>query len=156
MAIRENQYGADYLECTMETAGKSENSEEDYSQIFGEDESLNLSSVPESHLSNCSVSIHRARDVDGGRINTHSAAEAFRNGEEKTRRSGGSRFKTAARTVQTAQTVTKTFASSQQVRDAVYQEWLSKKSNALKSSQQLLHEERRKNEAAIRKQNVST
>ena len=130
----------------MDTASKSENSEGDYSQTFDEDKSLNLSSASEVHHSSISVSISRARHADGGR----------RNADERTRRGGGSRLKAAARTVQTMQTVTKSFANSQQVRDAVYREWLSKKSTALRSSQQLQQEERRKNEAAIRNQNVST
>ena len=159
MAIRNNQYVGHYLEfvrCVMETARKPENSDDDYSQSFEEDEHLNISSGSEGQRTSGFASITRARRVDRGRVN---AAAAFSNGKSAdggTRRGGGSRLRAAVRTVQTMQTVTKTFSNSQQVRDAVYQEWLTKKSTALKSSQELLHEERRKKEAAVKKQNVST
>ena len=45
--------------------------------------------------------------------------------------------------------------TSQQVRDTVFEEWLAKKSTVLKETRQKLHEQRMKEEAALKQKAVS-
>lgn len=127
-----------------ESARKSESSDADYSQIFDEDEQLKISFVSDGQRSS-SVGISKARHVDVG--------DKERSRDQKTRgNDGGSKFRAAARKVQA---VAKVFSTSQQVRDAVYQEWLDRKSTAVKKSERLQHEERMKEEADRKRKAVS-
>ena len=53
------------------------------------------------------------------------------------------------------ETASKSFQNSQEVRDAVYEEWRARKSEVLKASQRQLQEEQLKRDAALKNKAVS-
>lgn len=63
---------------------------------------------------------------------------------------GTSRFRALGNKIRAAQTASKSFQSSQDVRDAVYEEWLERKSVILRTTQRQLHEEKMKKDATLK------
>lgn len=129
----------------MESSKTSDN--EDHSELFEEDNECILSFSHESQHSRSSAAIPKVRHAD--RISSEMKRDAG------TCRDSGSKFRVAVKKVQTMQAATKTFSNSQQMREAVYEDWLAGKLALLQKSERLKHEERMKNEAALKRKAVS-
>ena len=132
-------------------------SDGDYSQTFEEDERLQLSFGSDSQPSASSAGTPTARNA-----HTHSvslAAPACSRKREtaglRSKEDDGLKFRAAAKKVTAMQSVSKTFSDSLQVREAVYTEWLERKSKVLQNSQRLQQEQRMSKEAALKQKSVS-
>lgn len=129
----------------MESSKASDN--EDHSELFEEDNECILSFSHESQHSRSAAAMPKVRHAD--RISSEMKRDAG------TCRDSGSKFRVAVKKVQTMQAATKTFSNSQQMREAVYEDWLAGKLALLQKSERLKHEERMKNEAALKRKAVS-
>lgn len=131
----------------MESSKTSDNVNEDHSELFEEDNECILSFSHESQHSRSSAAMPKVRHAD--RISSEMKRDAG------TCCDSGSKFRVAVKKVQTMQAATKTFSNSQQMREAVYEDWLAGKLALLQKSERLKHEERMKNEAALKRKAVS-
>lgn len=129
--------------------------DEDYSQLFEEDDQHTLHLSYDSSRGAAAIAKVRHADRISSACTAVSATSSQMRIDAKTRRDTSSKFRAAAKKVQTVQAVTKTFSNSQQMREAVYEEWLTRKLTALQKSERLKLEERIKNEAAVKQKAVS-
>lgn len=134
----------------MESNSKTSDNE-DHSELFEEDNECTLSFSHESLHSRSASAIHKVRHAD--RISSAVSSEMKR--DAGTCRDSSSKFRVAVKKVQTMQAVTKTFSNSQQMREAVYEDWLARKLALLQKSERLKHEERMEKEAALKRKAVS-
>lgn len=136
----------------MESNSKtSDNVNEDHSELFEEDNECTLSFSHESLHSRSAAAIPKVRHVD----RTSSAVSSEMKRDAGICRDSSSKFRVAVKKVQTVHAVTKTFSSSQQMREAVYEDWLARKLALLQKSERLKHEERMKNETDLKRKAVS-
>lgn len=134
----------------MESNPKTSDNE-DHSELFEEDNECTLSFSHESLQSRSAAAIPKVRHAD--RISSAISNKMKR--DAGTCRDSSSKFRVAVKKVQTMQAVTKTFSNSQQMREAVYEDWLARKLALLQKSERLKHEERMEKEAALKRKTVS-